>query len=108
MTISGVPVSRPLICHRVDSCVGGCVVLAKDQNGQKVFQQLQRERKLRKIYLAVTTEPVPLGMHLHWMWAPQNARGQTGGPPCQLVSHTPPASRRKARVRTNVAKPFSF
>lgn len=34
-------VERPLLCHRVDSCVGGCVVLSKDKNGQKVFSELQ-------------------------------------------------------------------
>jgi len=95
--IQGREIPRPLLCHRVDSCVGGCVVLSKDRNGQKVFHKLQRDRKLRKVYLAVTTEPVPLGMHLHWMWAPQSARGKSGGPPCQLVSHSPPESRRKAR-----------
>jgi 23S rRNA-/tRNA-specific pseudouridylate synthase len=95
--IEGNLVVRPLLCHRVDSCVGGCVVLSKDRNGQRVFHELQRERKLRKIYLAVTTTPVPTGMHVHWMWAGQSARGSSGGPPCQLVSHTLPESRRKAR-----------
>mmetsp|Transcript_15102 Transcript_15102/g.19741 ORF Transcript_15102/g.19741 Transcript_15102/m.19741 type:complete len:525 (+) Transcript_15102:109-1683(+) len=99
--ILGREISRPLLCHRVDSCVGGCVVLSKDRNGQKVFHDLQRQRKLRKMYLAVTTKPVPTGMHLHWMWSPQSARGNTGGPPCQLVSLTPPESRRKARMFWN-------
>mmetsp|Transcript_18547 Transcript_18547/g.28034 ORF Transcript_18547/g.28034 Transcript_18547/m.28034 type:complete len:460 (-) Transcript_18547:283-1662(-) len=96
-TIDGDPVARPLLCHRVDSVVGGCVVMSKDQNGQKVFNKLQQERKLKKVYLALTTKPVPLGMHIHWMWAPQSARGSSGGPPCQMLSHTPPVSRRKAR-----------
>jgi 23S rRNA-/tRNA-specific pseudouridylate synthase len=95
--ILGNEIRRPLICHRVDSVVGGCVVMSKDRNGQKVFQELQRQRKLKKIYLAVTTEPVPVGMHLHWMWSPQSARGSAGGPPSQLISHVPPESRRKAR-----------
>ncbi|CAB9498590.1 RNA pseudouridine synthase 6, chloroplastic [Seminavis robusta] len=95
--IQGNTIARPLLCHRVDSCVGGCVVMSKDANGQKVFQEFQRDRKLRKMYLAVTKTPVPLGMHLHWMWSPQTQRGKRGGPPCQLVSHTPPESRRKAR-----------
>jgi len=95
--ISGREIDRPLLCHRVDACVGGCVVLSKDRNGQRVFHELQRQRKLRKVYLAVTQQPVPLGMHLHWMWAPQTARGNVGGPPCQLVSLAPPESRRKAR-----------
>lgn len=95
--ILGNTIARPLLCHRVDACVGGCVVMSKDTNGQKVFQEFQRDRKLRKMYKAVTREPVPLGMHLHWMWSPQTARGNRGGPPCQLVSHTPPESRRKAR-----------
>jgi 23S rRNA-/tRNA-specific pseudouridylate synthase len=40
-TIGGELVHRPLICHRVDSCVGGCVVLSKDGNGQRVFSDLQ-------------------------------------------------------------------
>lgn len=91
------PVQRLHLCHRVDSCVGGCVVLSKDRNGQRVFQDWQRERRLRKVYLAVTTQPVPLGMHIHWMWSPQTSRGKAGGPPCQLVRLSPPESRRKAR-----------
>jgi 23S rRNA-/tRNA-specific pseudouridylate synthase len=99
--ILGEKVSRPLLCHRVDSCVGGCVVLSKDRNGQRVFHELQRQRKLRKLYLAVTTEPVPLGMHVHWMWAGQSLRGSTGGPPCQLVRHSLPENRRKARTFWN-------
>ena len=99
--IEGNKIVRPLLCHRVDSCVGGCVVLSKDRNGQKVFHELQRERKLRKVYLAVTTKKVPLGMHISWMFAPQSMRGARGGPPCQLVSFAPPESRRKARELWN-------
>lgn len=97
-TITGEQVARPLLCHRVDSCVGGCVVMSKDGNGQKVFSDLQRQRKIKKLYLAVTTESVPLGMHVHWMWASLSARGQSGGTPCQFVSHTPPESRKKAKA----------
>jgi 23S rRNA-/tRNA-specific pseudouridylate synthase len=96
-TIERQKVVRPLLCHRVDSVVGGCVVLSKDRNGQKVFSQFQRDRKLKKVYLAITNKPVPTGMHIHWMWAPQAARGKSGGPPCQLISHTHPTSRRRAR-----------
>jgi 23S rRNA-/tRNA-specific pseudouridylate synthase len=106
--IVGNAVARPLLCHRVDSCVGGCVVLSKDQNGQRVFHELQRERKLRKMYLAVTVQPVPIGQHIHWMWAQQSSRNKnsnggssSAGPPCQLVRHTPPESRRKARTFWN-------
>jgi len=96
--INGEPFDkRPNLCHRVDACVSGCVVLPKDRNGQRVFAQLQRDRQLRKLYLAVTREPVPLGMHVHWMWAPQTQRGAVGGPPCQLVRHSVPESRRQAR-----------
>ena len=58
----------------------------------------QRERKIKKLYKAVTTKPVPLGMHVHWMWKLLNARGQQGGTPCQFVSHTSPGSRKKAKV----------
>jgi 23S rRNA-/tRNA-specific pseudouridylate synthase len=92
---------HPLLCHRVDTNVGGCIVLSKDTNGQRVFSKLQRERKVRKVYLALTNQPVPVGMHIHWMWAPLHSKrrkGMTdGGPPCQLVSHTPPSTRRKGR-----------
>ena len=52
---------------------------------------------MKKVYLAVTTNPVPVGLHVHWMWSPQTARGKAGGPPCQLITHVPPESRRKAR-----------
>jgi 23S rRNA-/tRNA-specific pseudouridylate synthase len=95
--IAGNEIARPMLCHRVDACVGGVVVLSKDRNGQKVFSAYQQDRKLRKLYLAVTETPVPIGVHIHWMWAPQSTRGKSGGPPCQLIRHTPPASRRKAR-----------
>ena len=95
--IVGKTIRRPLLCHRVDAVVGGCVVMSKDRKGQKVFQELQRQRKLKKVYLAVTRKPVKLGIHIHWMWSPQSARGKARGPPCQLVSHVPPESRRKAR-----------
>lgn len=37
-------------------------------------------------------------MHVHWMWAAMNARGQMGGTPCQFVSHTVPENRKKAKV----------
>ena len=42
--IQGNTIRSSLICHRVDSTVGGCVVLSKDRNGQRVFQTYQRER----------------------------------------------------------------
>jgi 23S rRNA-/tRNA-specific pseudouridylate synthase len=73
------------------------VVLAKDRNGQNVFLRMQRDRKVKKVYLAVTRRPVPVGQHVHWMWSPQSARGKVGGPPCQLVRRAVPESRRKAR-----------
>lgn len=95
--IAGEEISRPLLCHRVDAPVGGCVVLSKDRNGQRVFSNFQRDRALRKVYFTLTQQPVPLGMHIHWMWAPQSARGASGGPACQLIRHAPPESRRKAR-----------
>jgi len=99
-SLSGDVVHRPLLCHRVDACVGGCVVLSKDVNGQAVFTNFQRERKVKKVYLALTTKEVPVGMHVHWMWAEMNKRGGSGGPPCQLVSHTVPLNRKKAKSWT--------
>ncbi len=67
------------------------------RRGQQVFSRLQRERKVKKLYLAITKNPVPLGQHVHWMWAPVNMRGVDNGPPCQLVSRAPPSSRRVTR-----------
>jgi 23S rRNA-/tRNA-specific pseudouridylate synthase len=95
--VKGDPIERPLLCHRVDSCVSGCVVLSKDENGQAVFSKLQRERKVKKVYKAVTKGIVPLGMHVHWMWGEMTKRGRSGGPPCQLVSHEVPLNRKKAK-----------
>lgn len=99
-SINGKTVVRPLLCHRVDACVGGCVVLSKDENGQAVFTKLQRERKVKKVYLAITKNKVPLGMHVHWMWAEMTKRGGSGGPSCQLVSHEIPLNRKKAKSWT--------
>lgn len=98
--LAGNTVERPLLCHRVDSCVSGCVVLSKDENGQAVFSRLQRERKVKKVYKAVTKKPVPIGMHVHWMWGQTTKRGKSGGPPCQLVSHEVPLNRKKAKSWT--------
>lgn len=95
--LEGNKVERPLLCHRVDSVVSGAVVLSKDANGQAVFSRLQRERKVKKVYKAVTKRPVPLGMHVHWMWGEMTRRGNSGGPPCQLVSHEVPLNRKKAK-----------
>ncbi len=100
VNILGEPVERPLLCHRVDSCVSGCVVLSKDENGQAVFSRLQRERKVKKVYKAVTKTPAPIGMHVHWMWGQTTRRGKSGGPPCQLVSHEVPLNRKKAKAWT--------
>lgn len=94
------PPPRPYLCHRVDACVGGCLVLSKDRNGQAVFENYQRERQVRKLYLAVTTTPVPLGRHVHWMWKDSLRRGKIGGLSCQLVSHIVPVTRKKAKKWT--------
>lgn len=96
--LAGETIERPLLCHRVDSVVGGCVVMSKDANGQAVFSRFQRDRKVKKVYLAVTKKPVPLGMHVHWIWGETNKRGGSGGPPCVLVSHEVPVNRKKAKV----------
>jgi len=98
--LDGTALPRPLLCHRVDSCVGGCVVLSKDRFGQAAFEKFCRERSVRKVYLAVTTEPVPLGQHVHWIWSESVRRGNVGGPRCQLLSHVVPETRKKAKKWT--------
>lgn len=68
-TITGEDVNRPLICHRVDSCVGGCVVLSKDGNGQKVFSDLQ----VGSIWLLLIYLPVAIILYTdshHYLISP--------------------------------------
>lgn len=97
-TIDNVPVNRLNLCHRVDAPVGGCVVMSKDKHGQGVFSSLQRERKIKKLYLAVTTDPIPVGRHVHYMWAKQvKDRGSFVGPTCQLVRLKPPGSKKSKK-----------
>ena len=97
-TIDNIPVDRLNLCHRVDAPVGGCVVMSKDKYGQGVFASLQKERKIKKLYLAVTTDPVPVGRHVCYMWAKQvKERGSFLGPTCQLVRMDAPENRRKGK-----------
>ena len=53
VNLEGEVIDRPLICHRVDSCVGGCVVLSKDRNGQRVFSALQVRQELVILYINI-------------------------------------------------------
>merc|ERR1711957_393396 len=98
--LDGTVLPRPLLCHRVDSCVGGVVVMSKDRFGQAAFERYQRDRSVRKVYLAVTTKEVPLGRHVQWIWKDSIRRGNRGGPSCVLMSHVVPESRKKAKQWT--------
>ncbi|KAK9022958.1 hypothetical protein V6N11_003194 [Hibiscus sabdariffa] len=60
--------STPLkTTHQIDNCTEGCVVLARTKDYCSVFHGKIREKKVKKIYLALTAAPVPIGIITHYM-----------------------------------------
>ncbi|XP_075513767.1 RNA pseudouridine synthase 6, chloroplastic [Primulina tabacum] len=58
----------PLITtHQIDNCTEGCVVLARTKEFCSVFHAKIRERKVKKLYLALAAAPVPIGVITHYM-----------------------------------------
>ncbi|XP_062189695.1 RNA pseudouridine synthase 6, chloroplastic-like isoform X2 [Phragmites australis] len=53
--------------HQIDNCSEGCVVLSKTKEFCSVFHGLIREKKVKKLYLALTTAPVSAGIITHYM-----------------------------------------
>ncbi|KAF6999633.1 hypothetical protein CFC21_015631 [Triticum aestivum] len=53
--------------HQIDNCSEGCVVLSKTKEFCSVFHGLIREKQVKKVYLALTTEPVSPGIITHYM-----------------------------------------
>ncbi|KAE7995466.1 hypothetical protein FH972_000253 [Carpinus fangiana] len=53
--------------HQIDNCTEGCVVLARTKEYCSVFHGKIREKKVKKLYLALATAPVPIGIITHYM-----------------------------------------
>ncbi|RHN49279.1 putative tRNA pseudouridine(31) synthase [Medicago truncatula] len=60
--------TTPLITtHQIDNCTEGCVVLARNKEYCSVFHCKIREKKVKKIYLALAASPLPIGIIKHYM-----------------------------------------
>lgn len=53
--------------HQIDNCTEGCLVLAKTKKFCSVFHGMIREKQVKKLYLALTAAPVPIGIISHYM-----------------------------------------
>ncbi|KAK2447799.1 RNA pseudouridine synthase 6, chloroplastic [Trifolium repens] len=56
-----------LTTHQIDNCTEGCVVLAKNKEYCSVFHGKIREKKVKKLYLALAASPLPTGIINHYM-----------------------------------------
>ncbi|XP_059624013.1 RNA pseudouridine synthase 6, chloroplastic [Cornus florida] len=53
--------------HQIDNCTEGCVVLARTKEYCSVFHEKIREKRVKKLYLALAAAPVPIGVITHYM-----------------------------------------
>ncbi|XP_048229999.1 RNA pseudouridine synthase 6, chloroplastic isoform X2 [Ricinus communis] len=53
--------------HQIDNCTEGCVVLARSKEYCSVFHGKIREKKVKKLYLALAASPVPVGVIKNYM-----------------------------------------
>ncbi|XP_047950375.1 RNA pseudouridine synthase 6, chloroplastic-like isoform X4 [Salvia hispanica] len=53
--------------HQIDNCTEGCVVLARTKEYCSVFHGKIRDKKVKKLYLALAAAPVPVGILTHYM-----------------------------------------
>ncbi|CAI8590718.1 unnamed protein product [Vicia faba] len=53
--------------HQIDNCTEGCVVLARNKEYCSVFHGKIREKKVKKLYLALAASPLPIGIINHYM-----------------------------------------
>lgn len=56
-----------LTTHQIDNCAEGCVVLARTKEYCSVFHRKIREKKVKKLYLALLAAPVTVGVLTHFM-----------------------------------------
>lgn len=78
------------VTQRLDVPVSGLMVIARRQRFQAFFNELLREGRIEKRYIALTTSPPPVGKHTHYMAEKGGRRRHAAaepGPgrlPCQL------------------------
>lgn len=53
--------------HQIDNCTEGCVVFARTKEYCSVFHGKIREKKVKKLYLALAAAPLPTGIITHYM-----------------------------------------
>ncbi|WCJ20255.1 hypothetical protein M5689_002502 [Euphorbia peplus] len=53
--------------HQIDNCTEGCVVLARTKDYCSVFHRKIKEKTVRKLYLALSASPLPIGVITHYM-----------------------------------------
>ncbi|XP_042064600.1 RNA pseudouridine synthase 6, chloroplastic-like isoform X3 [Salvia splendens] len=53
--------------HQIDNCTEGCIVLARTKEYCSVFHGKIRDKKVKKLYLALAAAPVPVGILTHYM-----------------------------------------
>ncbi|XP_060675236.1 RNA pseudouridine synthase 6, chloroplastic [Ziziphus jujuba] len=53
--------------HQIDNCTEGCVVLARTKEYCSIFHGKIREKKVKKLYLALAAAPMPVGTITHYM-----------------------------------------
>lgn len=73
--------------HRLDQITMGLIVLAKNTQFTKQFQQWQKQGLVEKIYHAYTQHPVPIGRHVHY--TPVGSK-----PPRTMQSNAAPGEQR--------------
>lgn len=56
-----------LTTHQIDNCTEGCVVFSRTKDFCSVFHGMIREKQVKKLYLALTAAPVPVGIISHYM-----------------------------------------
>ncbi|EYU33906.1 hypothetical protein ABFS82_08G149200 [Erythranthe guttata] len=67
-TTRALGLEAPLITtHQIDNCTEGCVVLARTKEYCSVFHGKIREKKVKKLYLALAAAPVSIGVITHYM-----------------------------------------
>ncbi|KGN64541.1 RNA pseudouridine synthase 6, chloroplastic [Cucumis sativus] len=53
--------------HQIDNCTEGCVIFARTKEYCSIFHGKIREKKVMKLYLALSAAPVPMGIITHYM-----------------------------------------
>ncbi|KMS96730.1 hypothetical protein BVRB_8g200350 [Beta vulgaris subsp. vulgaris] len=56
-----------LTTHQIDNCTEGCVVMARTEDYCSVFHEKIRDKKVKKLYLALVASPVSCGIITHYM-----------------------------------------